>query len=387
MSIIDNTAIGSWSGFVYQGLCALYHCLRLIESSLGGICPDYFLNLDSFEDFSILDANDDIVSMHQCKNEKKVKNYTDEFNKMVDKKNASPKAIHAILYFHTNKNVNVNSPIIAYQFTSTATFCTSNDLIQLIEALVKKLACCDEATCQKKSASLYKLIDDRVLQIHQMSFGLDYPLRDIARRDRIPLQDIYEIVHREEKIILLDKSSIVQYARIWLINDLLEFLQFEEDDILEKKINETVTNIQRFDDDSFFDFLTRLHPRQNFNQRDVRLLANIINEDTNSSVYEVVSKTPKLNDELNWISPKKETPAAFSRSMRPELICSKIYENAPNLNVLYEYDWLVGDIQKTVQDVCNQYSIFNYVQKNESNIFHQKKVGLLSIEDKINGNY
>ena len=27
---LDNSALGSWAGYVYQGLCGIYHCIRLI---------------------------------------------------------------------------------------------------------------------------------------------------------------------------------------------------------------------------------------------------------------------------------------------------------------------------------------------------------------------
>lgn len=45
---IENSAIGSWAGFIYQGLCAIYHVLSLIGKD--------------DEEFSIHNKNKDIVS-------------------------------------------------------------------------------------------------------------------------------------------------------------------------------------------------------------------------------------------------------------------------------------------------------------------------------------
>ena len=59
MSDVPHTAIGSWSGYIYQGICATYHVLKLYY------VKDYTLSLDSYEDFSIFDSADKIVSLHQ----------------------------------------------------------------------------------------------------------------------------------------------------------------------------------------------------------------------------------------------------------------------------------------------------------------------------------
>ncbi len=59
-----HTAITSWSGFVYQGKVALYHSLKLILEDIQG-CSNYKLQLDSLEDFAILDEDDNPISLHQ----------------------------------------------------------------------------------------------------------------------------------------------------------------------------------------------------------------------------------------------------------------------------------------------------------------------------------
>lgn len=59
---IPDSAISSWSGFVYQGKVALYHCLKLIIKGE----RDFELQLDSTDDFAIYkDGN--LISAHQVK--------------------------------------------------------------------------------------------------------------------------------------------------------------------------------------------------------------------------------------------------------------------------------------------------------------------------------
>ena len=55
-----NSAIGTWSGFIYQGLCGILTALKMIEADSAGVAG-YKLQLDGYEDFSILDGTDQIV--------------------------------------------------------------------------------------------------------------------------------------------------------------------------------------------------------------------------------------------------------------------------------------------------------------------------------------
>ncbi|MGN4221945.1 hypothetical protein ACS0Y6_18795, partial [Burkholderia gladioli] len=56
------TAVSTWSGYVYQGKIALYHCLKLINQG----DADFDLQLDSSDDFAIY-KNGTLKSAHQVK--------------------------------------------------------------------------------------------------------------------------------------------------------------------------------------------------------------------------------------------------------------------------------------------------------------------------------
>jgi len=63
--VFPHTAISTWSGFVYQGKLALYHCLKMMSSDYEAN-RDLKLQLESQDDFAIF-RRQQCISMHQVK--------------------------------------------------------------------------------------------------------------------------------------------------------------------------------------------------------------------------------------------------------------------------------------------------------------------------------
>lgn len=124
-----NSAMGSWSGYIYQGLCGILVVLRMLRANAA--YKDYSLQLDGYEDFFILDEQGKIVSMHQCKSDKNRTNYDEEFKKMkakVDGLVAQGKLQNPATgqcYFHYNRQVTIAAEykVTAYQFEAGKTYC------------------------------------------------------------------------------------------------------------------------------------------------------------------------------------------------------------------------------------------------------------------------
>ena len=144
---LDNSALGSWAGYVYQGLCGIYHCIRLIGEDRDKYVG-YKLFLDSYEDFAIMNDADELISLHQCKDEKMVKEYSTEYRKMRRKLKILEKfcADDCKLYFHTNKKVNSEEGIMLYPFTDTQEFCEPGYLLSLIKNAIFQITQKEEAT-------------------------------------------------------------------------------------------------------------------------------------------------------------------------------------------------------------------------------------------------
>lgn len=61
--VILHAAIASWAGFLYQGICAL--CVVIEKLLTEDDAVNWYLNVEGYEDFAILDANKRILSFHQ----------------------------------------------------------------------------------------------------------------------------------------------------------------------------------------------------------------------------------------------------------------------------------------------------------------------------------
>lgn len=82
--VILHAAIASWAGFLYQGICAL--CVAMEKLLVEPESVNWYLNVEGYEDFAILDANKQILSFHQCKDYKSKQSWKREFAKMEDKR-------------------------------------------------------------------------------------------------------------------------------------------------------------------------------------------------------------------------------------------------------------------------------------------------------------
>lgn len=136
-----NSAIGTWSGFIYQGLCGILVSLRMIASDREGTAG-YKLQLDGYEDFSILDDNDQIVSLHQCKSIKGRKDYEEDLVKMKLKRDGYTNLrTDTKNFFHCNEKVTIDATlsIEAYPFRVGQTNCGPGELKGIIKEEVEKL--------------------------------------------------------------------------------------------------------------------------------------------------------------------------------------------------------------------------------------------------------
>lgn len=66
--IKKSSAIPSWSGFIYQGKVALYHCLRQINSDNADFS---YLKVETLDDFVTYNKDEVALSLHQVKASKK----------------------------------------------------------------------------------------------------------------------------------------------------------------------------------------------------------------------------------------------------------------------------------------------------------------------------
>ena len=399
---LENSAIGSWAGYVYQGLCGLYHSIKLIGENRDKY-TGYKLYLDSYEDFAIMDDTGKLVSLHQCKDEKGKTDYTDEYKKMRAKKNVLKShdlcSADCKLYFHANKVVDAGIGIIQYPFTDTQNYCEPGQLMDFIKNQVTTLLDKNEQTIKKVVYSLVALIDQKVLEIHQRYIpkGNRKALRTIAKEPAscIEFLDILNRLFVEEDVFVFDRASYVTRIKYKLIKDLLIICNDEDDeDMTDEKRSRAlflIESLRRMNVDDVESFLKRVHPINNVTARSLDDFANIASDAKALTLFNVISELDMLDDDLSWTTDKgKETPTSLNSDMSTSKLCKKILKNIINQDSLYEYDWLVGDVLENVDNIGNYLPSIADVEgkgKDGRSIFETKKVGLVTKQNKKDGNY
>lgn len=297
---LDNSALGSWAGYVYQGLCGIYHCIRLIGEDRNKYAG-YKLFLDSYEDFAIMNDADKLVSLHQCKDEKMVKEYSAEYRKMRRKLKILEKfcADDCKLYFHTNKKVNSEEGIMLYPFTDTQEFCEPGYLLSLIKNTISQITQKEEATIDMVVAKLVSLIDKKVLDIHQryISKSNRTTLKKIAKSEHIEFNDIIDILFAEVEAFKYDRVNYINHIKYKLLEDLNSICEDDErldddcqmSDDEKNKIFFFVNRICAMNVDEMERFLQRVHPTNNLFERNVNTFSDIASNDKANCLFKVVT--------------------------------------------------------------------------------------------------
>lgn len=143
-----HSAIGSWSGYIYQGMCAVYvvldRMLREYESDNNAEqISGYLLYLDAYDDFSIHDENNQAISLHQCKLYKQTKRFEEAQKQLIETKRywVQQKVCteNTVVYFHSNQSPNLIDGISSFKdFEGDASF-DADTLCQKIRRLIAKI--------------------------------------------------------------------------------------------------------------------------------------------------------------------------------------------------------------------------------------------------------
>lgn len=177
-SILPDSAISSWGGFVYQGKVALYHSIiLLIDKSFKNIpVSDFKLQLDSTDDFAIY-VGGVAISVHQVK--AKITTYRSSFLTALNKSslintdcNSSTKR-----YFHIASAVDDDSDYVSTNNTvefytyGEKSYCELDEIEVLTknkisEYLEKYNLPSSPKLIDRKHCAMSELITAHVLKIH-----------------------------------------------------------------------------------------------------------------------------------------------------------------------------------------------------------------------------
>lgn len=393
-SKILNAAVTGWAGFIYQGLCGLCASLEQLLADRDE-ASKRFLNLEGYEDFAILDENKHILSLHQCKNFKDPKkNFEEEFKKMEDKRiywsnNGICKA-DVPLYFHAPLIYQYSHGVAAYTYNDGNDTASSDEIDGKIKDTISNYLNKYHvpANTDHKHGKLIHLIINQVTKLDDE--GKKKSLREgemlkISVDNALQMASIKDILEdTNDGYSLLDKiRNSVYYINLWM-NERLE----SDPDNPEDKIRNFLYALDTLDSSLQEKFIRRIFPDVDLDNG-INVSTEISNSQRSDYLYNVVKGTIDLNgNNLNWIkNGQLVSPSALGNSRTPEELCGKIAINKhlpPEL--LRDYDYIVGDIQKSVEDIFKEAQLIGRIREVDyNNITKIRKVGLLSIKNFNNG--
>lgn len=386
-----NSAIGTWSGFIYQGLCGILVALRMIETGDKEIVK-YKLQLDGYEDFSILDENDQIVSLHQCKCIKRRRNYHEDLIKMKTKRDSLTNLREgAKCYFHCNEIIDIDAElnIEAYQFDESKTNCGPGEIKTIIINVTEKLKN-NESDTEGVVSRLEALVNSNVLNTHQKYFDSNSSgkLYAIARSQSVLFADILQIckssfikLDRNEILTIIKSRYIVQFnERVNAISDSEEF----------PHVDLFIHSFRMLNEEEMASFMQRIHPKEKFTFS-LNCLLNTCSTERINYLFNLVKAFPMDTKHLHWAKNNNfQTPSTLTNDQEIELTCRMIYDNRANFDTMWIYDWFVGNINESVTDIKKTAGRILDVENETNpgkNIFTEKKVGIMTLKDKKDGKF
>jgi len=417
---LPHTAITIWSGFVYQGKVALYHSLELISSLGEETCGAYQLQLDSLDDFAIIDVGNNIISLHQVKAMKSqyASTYIGAFKKL--KENADSNSCNDA-YFHIARQITDKTPadiaseydpIKLYLYGSDC-WCLVNDIDNKIEEKIADVCThIHPGDTSKQTPEYVQLVRhyldgivlSKLLNIHKKVHDNLASDRQAALDETILFEEFFTLLKEDVN----QKATGEEYYYNLLLNDLYSYYQeycientdthSEEEKI---KLSQVMLWIESLDKSSMLQFIRSIIPHREFKLDSLDAYKNntFDREDIRDvflvTLHELKEPSFNLSKFLHWHAGENIfTPSTIMQSQRnSENICERIIKNAKasDLNVLFEADKIVTDsmdvdsIPKHVPEAIS--SDESDEEINQQRITRWRDVSLISLEkakDEIN---
>ena len=406
---LTHSAIGSWSGYVFQGMCAVYVVLHdiLIEyQSKKNVdqIKGYLLYLDAYDDFSIHDENNQAISLHQCKLHKQPHGFEEAQKQLLEtKKHWVEQNIcveDTVVYFHSNQSPNLKNGISPFEdFEGDISF-DADMLGRKIRSLIAKIFEVQgiERPQNRVYNALISLIDIQVGTIHQRFLEEKERLRDIAiaKESAIPFKDIIHILVEDDLAKYPSQYfyKLLKYEFIYSIKEKIEELYESEEDWEGGKpefVQALVDYIGNIPIAKFEHIVQRLLPVEGIYPSG-KSERNVCNSSVAQEFIQLVARCRfKLSPELDWNEKcKRQTPIAVEQHSLAQA-CKLLYKNRGNLDCLREYDILITkDGNEFIPSIIDKASIISSIgttNDDDKNIFKENKVGLLSLSKFNAGDY
>lgn len=405
-----HSAADSWSGFIYQGKVALYHVLHLLNTDNNAL--NFNLQLDSLEDFAIVDAELNPITLHQVKAMKSTAYaaYRDAFEKLEKRFDEFP---CKGAYFHlANQNERTAVQIKAahpklevYEYLNLNHFCTLDQINIACEEQISIYLRGNHLQYHNNSEnllilrnSLESLIFNQIIEIHSCNHQRDgLTISEGAYHFVIPFNNLRDTLVTDPAAIL-DENYFLFFTKELINHYYLEFCQEleEEEEISDQdkaKLDGYLQQINALQDTSIVAFLQSILPHRTVKLNTIRdFKDNTMQREEFidallQSLYELVECEGKIGDNLTWKDPDNfiyTSTAINSPKKHARKVCKRIYENIKqtDIEVPYESDKLITSALEldSIEDELNLQLQVEERSDIVNNITKWSKISLTTLE-------
>ncbi len=408
---VSNTAIPSWSGFVYQGKVALYHVLRLLCDNKD--C-DYALQLDSLEDFTIKNENT-FISLHQVKARDRgpISGYGDSFGDLQGKARENK----CKAYFHLANNITGKtvpeieseySPVKIYKYSGGNYECAvdsiDDNIISGIAKYFQAYSLDEEKRWRtnpdylnKANVFLCEVIQKKVLSIHAEGQRSPDSMAIVAARNKIDLSELVAILEKDLNDLENQDEYFLYLTRQNLRKYFAEYMSGVDKPDAQIKLINYMCVIQNLDDDSLVSFIQNITPHRNVKFITLQDYKDNtpIHDEIRDVFFEILNelRETSFDKDKNTIMWRVGTQKVFypTTILHPpgheSTICTRIVKNALDVDIglMFERDCLITAGMKVDSILDEVPSIISFegeeIPKEDKRIVNWKKVSLEKLEN------
>lgn len=392
-----DSAVSSWSGFVYQGKIALYHCLKLIYQ--GDV--DFELQLDSTDDFAIYKSGV-LSSAHQVK--AKIGKYRSNYKEALEKsaKIELDRIKGSARYFHISLTISDtsdyednNGEIVRFYSYGDDKHCSLADIERLTKSVITNICTSRAIELSERLLNLnYCLLSEKIsskaIEIHKKIQVDGDSERSAAYSNRITGQSILDEIINNNPYNDADYYAIELKFRLQAhLEDRLEqFLPGMSDSNYERA-RKLYEHIRITPANELKHLCQLMKPSERFNsiqKADIRKFAGLIQAIEKEPIFD---KMPHYLCKQNkfYIPTAIDLPEIEEHSDCASDIQSEMSNNNDLLELLYEYNNLIAYRVKesflidTRYTVSTDFSEHDEQEQSDSHIIKKLSISIVTRED------
>jgi len=392
-----HSAISTWSGFVYQGKVALYHCLKLINEG----DSEFELQLDSTDDFAIYkDGN--LISAHQVK--AKIGDYRGNYKEALEKSASLEldRVAGIKRYFHISQPINDHSDYVGSNHECVEFYrygeshhCELDKIEELTKQVIKEIyarqtVAFDDSLIDANYCLLSDRISSKALAIHARIQNEGDTQRKAAYESRVTAESILSDITDTNPYERKDYYAIELKARLHshLEERLDESLPGMSNAVYERA--RRIYEMIRLSEGGDFKILCQLmKPSEKFSRiqdADIRRYSDLVHT---INVEPILKRLPHYLDSNNkfYAPTALYLPEPTDKKYCKSEIIAEIKNNDDLGNLLFEFNNLIAAkatesfIVDTKYTNCFNGSSIDAQERIDSNITKSLCISILTRDD------